>query len=97
MTLEIFTELHAGCSGTPLKLGLNMGGPSCLDLPEAGMALGSKRLDVDASPGPCSPSGGELVGDVEFVEPSTFCCVGSPDAGKQGDATRWAESARRYA
>jgi hypothetical protein len=48
--------------------------PQCLNLP-VGMALGAKRVDsVWYTPGSCEPSGGEPVGSVELVGPSTFCC-----------------------
>ncbi|WP_437594885.1 hypothetical protein [Sorangium sp. So ce1000] len=41
-----------------------------------GIGLGSKSAAVAAvEPGACAPQGGEPVGELQPVEPSTFCCI----------------------
>jgi hypothetical protein len=50
----------------------------CYDLPTGG-ALGSKQLTPPLyQPGTCLPSGGEPTGQVDPVEPITFCCLPPP-------------------
>jgi len=46
----------------------------CFDVPD-GTALTSKRAElVDATPGACTPGGGEPAGDVHAKDPIIFCC-----------------------
>lgn len=74
--LSVFED--GACAQKPAlpPLDLTAAGPSCGDLPHAGAALGSKRLDALAyQPGVCAPSGGELLGTVEPAAASTFCCL----------------------
>jgi hypothetical protein len=47
----------------------------CFNLPD-GTALASKQMSVQTlSPGSCAPGGGESIGDVEFDDLVTFCCI----------------------
>jgi hypothetical protein len=47
---------------------------SCSNLLE-NTGLGSKKATAPVyEPGACEPSGGELTGSLELIEPSTFCC-----------------------
>jgi hypothetical protein len=40
-----------------------------------GTALGSKSAGpLTPTPGTCQASGGDVIGSVDPVEPSTFCC-----------------------
>lgn len=47
----------------------------CFDLTPPGQALGTKALsDVKYHSGTCQPTGGEPIGQVELLRPSTICC-----------------------
>jgi hypothetical protein len=47
----------------------------CRDL-SIGVGLGSKSAEIVTSdPGACDPIGGIVVGEVEPIEPETFCCM----------------------
>jgi hypothetical protein len=49
----------------------------CIDL-AVGTALGSKTAEVlSYQPGTCAPSTSELLGEVAFEHPVTYCCVPS--------------------
>ncbi|MDI1484374.1 hypothetical protein QHF84_47700 [Polyangium sp. y55x31] len=60
----------------PLLLGYPISSlkEACFDLP-AGSALGSKSIsNVTYHSGTCQPTGGEPIGQVEALRPSTICC-----------------------
>ena len=75
-TLDVFED--AGCSAKAKPLltfdHLSNVGSLCHDLPDAGVALGSKRLMLAYDAGTCAPSGGAAL-DAGPAEPSTFCCL----------------------
>lgn len=73
-TLDVFKD---GACTKPvlLKLDLTAAGPSCGDLPSAGLPLGSKQLALAYHPGACAPGGGTPIGSLDPSGPSTFCCV----------------------
>ena len=72
-TLSVFED--GDCTAKPLPpFHLSAAGPLCHDLPTAGLALGSKRLDVTYDAGACAPSGGGAM-DAGPSGASTFCCL----------------------
>jgi len=61
----------------PLVLGYPVSSikEGCFDLTIPGQALGSKAIsNVKYHAGTCQPSGGEPIGGVELLRPSTICC-----------------------
>jgi hypothetical protein len=75
-TLDVFKD-DTCTKPVLLKLDLTPAGPTCSDLPAAGLPLGSKQLALSYDPGGCAPGGGEPVGAVDPSDPSTFCCLAS--------------------
>ena len=75
-TLDVFED--AGCSAKAKPLltfdHLSNVGSLCHDLPDAGVALGSKRLVLAYDAGTCTPSGGGST-DAGPAGASTFCCL----------------------
>ena len=47
---------------------------SCIDIPTGDALLGKTATTPVYEPGTCEPNGGEPIGSVELLRPSTFCC-----------------------
>jgi hypothetical protein len=64
------------CDVALLDAGISSVGPSCFDLPDAGLALGSKEVALAHHPGSCPASGGEPTdGGFAPSGAATFCCL----------------------
>src|SRR6185437_3705118 len=77
---EVFVYADSACATVPSYAAtITSTGAECHDL-APGAALGSKSSSAPTyTPGACQPSGGEPIGGVTAVVPSTFCCI--PPAG----------------
>ena len=73
-TLDLFEDAGCPAKEALAPFHLSSAGPRCYDLPEAGVALGSKRLVLSYDAGACAPSGGEQM-DAGPSGASTFCCL----------------------
>jgi hypothetical protein len=64
----------SACSAPLASNTVTSAGPSCI-MPPIGSALGSKAATPPVyTPGACTPSGGEAMGNVELIAPLTICC-----------------------
>jgi len=62
------------CSISSISFKKRSYGPLCQPIPLGHALMGKRVQDITYEPGRCEPSGGEPVGSVELLGPTTFCC-----------------------